>query len=144
MEKYIFIALLIVLSPNVNSTNYFNPPKASNVGNKNNVVTPPNKDGWWIRVNTAKTEASQIVFEIGTDDNNRKFWRNWNSADPSEFDVPDEYKNVAELYIHASSNPGNKNSWFCMMYKANGVKHFDFDDDEDHKEKQTNVDDECK
>jgi len=113
---------------------------------ENTNLTAPlvERNGWWIKINTGKTEASQIVFEIGTDNNNRRFWRNWNSGEPNEFDVPIEYRNVSELYIHASSNPSDKNSWFCMMYKENGVKHFDFDYDEEHKENQNNRDDECR
>ena len=102
------------------------------------------KNGWWIAVNTAKTEASQIAFEIGTDGNNRKFWKNWNSGDANEFDVPVEYRNVSDLYIHATVSPQGKNGWFCMKYKNNGVKHFDFDDNEDHKENQNNSDGECR
>ena len=101
------------------------------------------KSGWWIRINTSKTEASQISFQIGTDGGNRKFWRNWNSGDASEFDVPVEDRNVSDLYINASASPEDKNAWFCMMYKTRGVKHFDFDDTEEHKENQNGHDEDC-
>lgn len=104
---------------------------------------PASKAGWWVRVNTSKTEASSITFQIGTSKKDRRDWRTWNSNQETEFDVPDAFLTVSELYIHGTSNPNDKNSWFCVFYKANGVKHFDFDDDEDHEMKQTDHDNEC-
>jgi len=101
------------------------------------------KDGWWISVHTDKTECSSITFQIGTDGNNRQDWTTWHSGEPTEFDVPIGYRNVWSLYIHATANPGGKNAWFCMMYQGNGVKHFDFDGDEDHKKDQGDRDGEC-
>ncbi|HMG67041.1 MAG TPA: hypothetical protein VK588_05110 [Chitinophagaceae bacterium] len=41
------------------------------------------KNGWLIQVNTGKTESSQISFYIGTDSNNRNFWVNWQSGNPT-------------------------------------------------------------
>ena len=99
--------------------------------------------GWWIRINTNKTEASQITFQIGTEENNREFFRNWNSGESREFAVPEKYYHVKELYIHATVSPADKNAWFCVMYGRNGVKHFDFDNSEDHQMKQTDQEGEC-
>lgn len=101
------------------------------------------KDGWWIRVNKEKQESPTITFFIGSNNHTVEFWRTWDSGDPLEFDVPSQYRNINPLYIKAQSSRG-RNSWFCMMYQSTGVKHFDFDDDEDHEEKQSNHDDECK
>jgi hypothetical protein len=103
----------------------------------------PKKTGWWIKVNTNKTECSSIALQIGTSKKDRRDWRTWKSSDPVEFDVPDDFLTVAELYIHATANPNDKNAWFCVHYKQDGVKHFDFDDDEDHQMKQTDRDKEC-
>jgi hypothetical protein len=102
------------------------------------------KDGWWIQINTSKTECSQITFAIGTDGDNRRFWTTWNSGDPEEFDVPIEYRQVSDLYIQGTVHPEGKNGWFCMKFKGRGVKHFDFDGDEDHKQNQSDDDDECR
>jgi len=102
------------------------------------------KKGWWIRIDTSKTEASSINFQIGTSKRDRKDWRGWKSNEPVEFDVPDDFLNVAELYIHATSNPDDKNSWFAVFYRDTGVKHFDFDDDEGNQMKQSDHDKECK
>jgi hypothetical protein len=101
------------------------------------------KTGWWVRVDTGKTEASSISFQVGTHKGDRRDWRTWHSNEETEFDVPNEFLNVATLYIHATSNPNDKNSWFCVHYRGQGVKHFDFDDDEDHKMDQDDSDDEC-
>ncbi|NBC41400.1 hypothetical protein [Corallococcus exiguus] len=101
------------------------------------------KNGWWIKIKTEKTEASSISFQIGTSKKDRRDWRVWRSGDPVEFDVPDDFRTVSKLYIHATSNPNDKNSWFCMMYKGDGVKHLDFDDDEDQYKGQGDRDSEC-
>lgn len=100
------------------------------------------KDGWWIKVRKEKQESPTITFFIGSNNHTVESWKTWNSGDPLEFDVPDKFKNINPLYIKAQSS-GGRNSWFCMMYKGDGVKHFDFDDDEDHEEKQSNRDGEC-
>ena len=101
------------------------------------------KDGWWIRVNTAKQESPTITLSIGSNNHTVEAWRTWNTGEPAEFDVPSKFRNTNPLYIKAQSS-GGRNSWFCMMHQGNGVKHFDFDDDEDHEEKQANRDDECR
>lgn len=95
-------------------------------------------DGWWVAVQTAQTEASQIIFSIGTDDNNSQFWKNWNSGDPASFVVPNQYANVSDLYIHATSQPQDKNSNFWVGYKRCLIQLFEFDADEDHKMNQGN------
>jgi hypothetical protein len=99
-------------------------------------------DGWWIKVRTEKQESPTITLSIGSNNHTVEAWRTWSSGDPAEFDVPDKFKNINPLYIKAQSS-GGRNSWFCMMYKSGGVKHFDFDDDEDHEEKQSDRDGEC-
>jgi hypothetical protein len=101
------------------------------------------KNGWWIQINTGKTEASSITFMIGTDSGNRQPWFTWQSGNPTEIDVPDGYRNVASLYIYAVVSPNGKNGWFCVKYINNGVKHWDFDNDEDHQMDQGDNDDEC-
>jgi hypothetical protein len=103
---------------------------------------PAAKTGWWIKVHLDKQEAPTISFQIGTSNHNAQFWRGWNTGEDPEFDVPQQYLNVARLYIKADSSDG-KNSWFCMMYKNNGVKHFDLDDNEDHERNQDDTDGEC-
>jgi hypothetical protein len=140
----VFFILATALLPSANGgqkTISKNPPKGSYI-----VTVKPHvsasKNGWWIRVNLSKQEAPQIVFIIGTSNHNAEAWRIWNTGQEAEFDVPEKFKNVNPLYIKANSTDG-KNSWFCMMYKGDGVKHFDFDDDEDHEEKQSDRDGEC-
>jgi len=108
-----------------------------------NKTVAAEKNGWWIRVDTGRTQASSITFFVGTSEHDRRPWFTWKSGDSTEFDVPVDFRNVSTLYIHATSNPDGRNSWFCLMYKQHGVKHFDFDDVEDHQENQNNSDDEC-
>lgn len=101
------------------------------------------KDGWWINIHTDKTECSSISFFIGTDGNNAEPWMTWYSGQPTEIDVPIGYRNVWSLWVGGVANPRGKNAWFCMMYKGSGVKHFDFDVDENHKKDQGDTDGEC-
>jgi hypothetical protein len=105
-------------------------------------ATEATKSGWWVKVQKSKQESPTITFSIGSNNHTVQFWHTWNSGDPLEFDVPDQFRNINPLYIKAQSS-GGRNSWFCMMYRDAGVKHFDFDDDEDHEEQQGNRDDEC-
>jgi hypothetical protein len=100
------------------------------------------KDGWWIKVRREKQESPTITFSIGSNNHTVEAWQTWNSSDPLEFDVPAKFRNINPLYIKAQSS-GGRNTWFCMMYRGDGVKHFDFDDDEDHEEKQSSRDGEC-
>ena len=102
------------------------------------------KSGWWIRVNTAKMEASTISFQIGTSKKDSRNWRTWTAGQRMEFDLPAEMRDVAELYIRATSIPQNKNALFCVFYRDHGVEHFKFDGDVDHKMKRDDSDDECK
>lgn len=100
------------------------------------------KSGWWIKVQRANQESPTITFSIGSNNHTVEAWTTWDSSQPLEFDVPARFQNINPLYIKAQSS-GGRNSWFCMMYRDHGVKHFDFDDDEDHEEHQGDSDGEC-
>ena len=102
------------------------------------------KTGWWIRVNTTKTEASSISFQIGTSKDASRNWRRWKSGQRVEFDVPADFRKAAQLYIRATSNPHDKKASFCAFYKDHGVEYFEFDGDEDHDMKPDHSDDDCK
>ncbi len=101
------------------------------------------KRGWWIHVNASQTEASTILFQIGTSHKDRKPWGRWQPSQPTEFDVPADFLDAAELYIRGISEPKNKHAAFCVFYQDHGVKHFKFDGDEDHDMKQHDSDHEC-
>jgi hypothetical protein len=101
------------------------------------------KDGWWIRVNTQKTEASSIALEFGTDSSNRQPGSVWRTGDPIEFAVPPQYQQVSQLYVLATANPQGKTASLCMMYRQRGVKHLEFDKSEDQTESQGNTDGAC-
>lgn len=98
------------------------------------------KNGWWIRIDTTKTQASTIGLQIGTSKKDRKSWKIWTSNDITEFDLPDEYLNVSELYIYATSNPSAKDVLFSVFYRTDGIQHFDFHNEEGHQMKQTDRD----
>ena len=101
------------------------------------------KTGWWIKVRTDRTESTSIDLQIGTKREDRETWRTWRSSDPTEFDVPDKYLQVARIYLNATVNPQGKMAWFCLMYKDHGVKHFDFDNHQEEDKNQTDGDSDC-
>ncbi|HEY4282494.1 MAG TPA: hypothetical protein VGM62_05465 [Chthoniobacterales bacterium] len=100
------------------------------------------KTGWWIRVNTTKSVATLISFQIGTHKRDSQNWRTWKAGQRVEFDLPANFRNAAELYIRAHSDPHQK-AYFCVFYRDHGVENFDFDGDSDHHMKQSDSDDEC-
>jgi len=101
------------------------------------------KDGWWIRVNSHKTEASRISFQIGTSKHDRQNWHTWKSGQDVEFDVPADFRNVDQLYIRGVSAPHDKEASFCVFYRDHGVEHFEFDGDEDHNMNEHHSDNDC-
>lgn len=105
-------------------------------------ITAPARTGWWIKIRKDKQESPSITFFIGQSKESSEPWKTWNTGEALEFDVPDKYRNVERLYVKAQSS-GKLKSWFCMMHGPNGVKHFDFDDDNDHEEQRSDRDDEC-
>jgi hypothetical protein len=104
----------------------------------------PVKTGWWVRVDTQKTEASSITLQIGTKASDRRSWRTWHSGDSFEFDVPRDFQSVKELYVQASANPSGKSTRFCVFFQNVGMKKFDFSGDKEEQIKQTDREDSCK
>jgi hypothetical protein len=101
------------------------------------------KDGWWIKVIPQKPEPEMIVFYIGPNSHSYGVWKFWSPGQPVEFDVSDEHRNREKLFIKAQTTSGVK-CRFCMMYKNKGVKHFEFDIEEDFEANQTDEDKKCK
>lgn len=102
------------------------------------------KVGWWIRVDTRKTEAIGIGLQLGAGRQDRHAWKSWRSNDAAEFDLPADFSQRAELYLHAAAIPDDEDVWFCVYYKGHGVRRFDFDTTEDATMKQTDRDKECR
>jgi hypothetical protein len=102
------------------------------------------KRGWWIRISKGKTEASSISFQIGTTKMDSRNWRTWKSGQRVEFDVPASFRDVAHLYLRATSNPHDKKARFCVFYKNHGVEHFEFDGDQVHRMNSDDSDDDCR
>jgi hypothetical protein len=98
------------------------------------------KDGWWIKINTDRTQCDTIRLDIGVNKESRVEWCVWHKGEAAEFDVKEGYRQVAALYIHATVNPVKKIGAFSMMYKNNGVKHFSLDDQAEDLEPQSHYD----
>ncbi len=101
------------------------------------------KDGWWIKAIVDKPASKAMGFYVGTTDNSYRFWRVWSPGNPTEFDVPEEFKNGETLYILAQTTSGQKCA-ICVMYKSKGVKYLEFDLEEDYLANQSEEDKRCK
>ena len=99
------------------------------------------KDGWWLKINAK--ESQMIGFYIGANSHSYGFWRVWNPGQPAEFDVPDEFRTGATLFVLAQTTSGAK-CRFCIMHKAKGVKHFEFDLEQDSEVTPAQEDKMCK
>ena len=106
-------------------------------------VAKVNKTGWWIRIDTEKTVASSISFQVGLTRADRKEWRTWTAGEPAEFDLA-EMREWPKLHIRAKTDPKNKKAVFCVFYGDHGVEHFKFDGDKDNNMKSTHRDNDCK
>jgi len=104
--------------------------------------TKVNKTGWWIRIDTEKTVASSISFQVGLTRADRKDWRTWTAGEPAEFDLA-EMRLWPKLHIRAKTDPKNKKAVFCVFYWDHGVEHFKFDGDKDDNMKSTHKDNDC-
>ncbi len=107
-----------------------------------NEAAAAKKDGWWVKVIKQKTEAKAIKLEIGLggNDASHKPWTTWKSADDAEFDVPDEFKSVAEIWIKGIADPEDRNVDMEIYYKDRCTQKMEFDADEEHEISQG---DEC-
>ena len=106
-------------------------------------VAKVNKTGWWIRIDTGKTVASSISFQVGLTRADRHDWRTWMAGGPAEFDLM-EMRAWPKLHIRAKTDPKGKKAVFCVFYGNHGVEHFEFDGDKDDNMKSTHTDDDCK
>lgn len=105
--------------------------------------------GWFIRVKPENTETQTISFWVGTNkDTPNKWTTTWKRGDPATFWVGAPFTHADRLYVNAAVGDHGKNGWFCVDYQnaageARGIKHWDFDDSEDHDLKKSDGDDEC-
>lgn len=102
------------------------------------------KAGWWVRVDTRKTEATGIGLRLGASKNEHREWRTWRTGEPAEFDLPGDFAQRPQLYLHATAIPDDEDVWFCVFFKTVGVRRFDFDTTEGTLLKQTDRDSECR
>jgi hypothetical protein len=105
---------------------------------------PATKVGWWVRVDTQKTEASSVTLQVGTKASDRRSWRAWHSGDGYEFDAPRDFQAVKELYVNALVNPEGKKVRMCVFFQNYGVKQLDFSGAHEEQFKQTDRDESCK
>jgi hypothetical protein len=109
---------------------------------KKTKVARVDKTGWWIRIDTAKTVASSISFQVGLTRADRKEWRIWTAGEPAEFDLM-EMRQWPKLHIRAKTDPNGKKAVFCVFFGNHGVQHFDFDGDKDDNMNSKHDDNDC-
>lgn len=100
------------------------------------------KNGWYVRVCKTKTEASGIYLWVGVGGNSdsHRYWKEWRSNEDSEFDFPDDLRNVAEVWIKGEANPLDRNVNMCVCYRDHVTQRMTFDDKEEHETSQDDSD----
>ena len=135
----LFAVLVSVGASSVNAET----TKTTTTVTKKTKVARVDKTGWWIRIDTAKTVASSISFQVGLTRADRKEWRTWMAGEPAEFDLM-EMRQWPKLHIRAKTDPKSKKAVFCVFFGNHGVQHFDFDGDKDDNMNSTHDDNDCK
>ena len=104
---------------------------------------PAQKNGWFVKVWTTQTEASGIDLEIGLGGqaSSHRPWRRWNSNDEAEFDVPDEFRTVQEIFIKGTAIPEDRNVHMCVFFRDHVTQKMKFDRAEVHETSQDDSDD---
>ena len=100
------------------------------------------KDGWWVKIDNSNN-PQEIILYVGSNSGSYGFWQAWGPGDPVQFDVSDEYRKSEKIYVRGQTTTG-LSSRFCVMYQSRGVRHFDFDLEEDHEMKQSDESKECR
>jgi hypothetical protein len=100
------------------------------------------KDGWWIKAIAKNPESGMMVYYAGETSHSYGFWKAWNPGEPTDFDVPEEFRNGKTFYVLAQTTSGRK-CGFCLMYKSKGVKRIEFELEQDHEAKQSDEDKNC-
>ena len=111
---------------------------------KTTKVTQVTKAGWWIRINSQKTAAAAISFQVGMTRADRHDWRTWTAGETEEFDLPVELRNSPKLYLRGITEPKSKDAVFCVFFGDHGVQHFKFDGDKDENMNPKDSDHDCK
>ena len=100
------------------------------------------KAGWFVRICTHETEASAIKIELGLGGkkDSHAHWTQWNSNDPTEFDLPDDKLNVEEIWIKGIAVPKDRNVHMCVCFRDHVAQKMTFDKEEEHEVSQTDSD----
>jgi hypothetical protein len=105
--------------------------------------------GWYIAINNGRTETNSISFAVGSSQNDPNKWTyTWRRGEPTTFFVGPQVVHNGQVYVNAAVGDHGKNGWFCVDYQdatgnRRGVKHWDFDDSEDHNLNTGDRDGEC-
>ena len=102
------------------------------------------KTGWWIRIDAKKTEATGIGLELGSNPQDRQAWRTWRTNDAVEFDLPADFGQRPRIHLRALAIPDDEDVWFCVYFKGDGVRRFDFDTVEEATMQQSDRDSHCR
>jgi hypothetical protein len=101
--------------------------------------------GWFINVDNGRTETSSISFSVGSSQASPKQNYLWRKGQPTTFWIA---SNSSRLYVNAAVGDHGRNGWFCVYHadgtgNTRGIKHWDFDDSEDHDMSVNDRDGEC-
>jgi hypothetical protein len=88
--------------------------------------TAPTENGWWIRINTAVTRATEIAWQFGTTSNALIASDTWRSGFGSDIVLADPLRLENFIHIRAASQPAEAPASFCVFWQQQGVALVEF------------------
>ena len=81
----------------------------------------PTKDGWWIRVNPATTDATGIEWQFGTTPKDLTEKDSWQPSGPVETYLAPAVRTEKVIHIRATTTPANASASFCVFWQQQAV-----------------------
>lgn len=82
--------------------------------------------GWWIRINTAATKASEIVWQFGTTANELIFKTRWQRGMGGDVLLPDPIRLEGFIDLRVTTLPADATASFCVFWRQQGVAFVEF------------------
>jgi len=84
------------------------------------------RDGWWLRVDTDKTEATSMQFTFGDNPKDLTGEDTWTSSTPAEMGLPDPLRTARSIHLNAVTTPAGARAVVCVIFQQFGVMHLEF------------------
>ena len=84
------------------------------------------RDGWWLHVDTDKTDATSIQFTFGDNPKSLTGEDAWTSSNPADMGFPDPLRTARSIHLNAVTTPAGARAVVCVIFQQFGVTHLEF------------------